>query len=111
MEQKFNLNIYFNENGGAIKTKNGSYITFEVDPVKGDSLNIDQIDFDNTEDAKEAMDALKDIAEYFYELPIDIYALPTIGESITEEELKQFLEDQGFSLHPNDVDYTLYRWP
>lgn len=110
MENKFNLEIKTNEHGCSVRTKNGSYIICEVDPVHADSLNINQIDFESPEDAKEAMDAMKDLAENYYKLPIEIYALPQIGDKISEEALKSFLEDQGFELHPDDVDYTYYRW-
>jgi len=111
MENKFDLpfnSIKADHHGVTVKISDKSYIVCEVIP--GDCLNITQINFATVEEGNKMIIVLKDIASVFYQLPIDIYALPQIGDSLTEEELKEFLEDNLFELHQDDVDNTLYRW-
>lgn len=107
MENKFNLEIAKDEYGVDIRSSNGGYIIAEIDK---DSIYIDQIDFTSREEGKQMLDELKIIAATVYDLPIDIIALPGYNEKITEEELKEFLEDMSFDLHADDVDHTYYRW-
>lgn len=106
MENKFNLKITKDEYGVKIKSSNGGYIIAEIDDK---SIYIDQIDFTSREEGKQMLDELEKIAACEYDLPIDIIALPGYNEKITEEELKEVLEDMGFDLHPDDVDHTYYR--
>lgn len=94
------------EDGGLIEDENG-YLKYSIEE---DELIIDNIKVykQRLGTGRKLMNQVKDIARQ-KKLPISFYAYPQ-DDTITDDELKEFYESQGFELHPDDSDGRLYKY-
>ena len=90
--------------GGELKDENG-YLKYTIED---DELIIDKIKVykQRLGTGKKLIKEVKEIAAK-KKLPITLYAYPQ-DETINEDDLKEFYYSQGFDLHPDDVDGSLF---
>ena len=86
-----------------ITTENNSYLTYTV---YEDRIDIDMIKSYAKGDGSKLISELKNTAKEL-QLPIELYSEPQ-DDTISQEDLNLFYENNGFELHPDDVDYSYY---
>jgi hypothetical protein len=86
-----------------ITTENNSYLTYTVYEGR---IDIDMIKSYAKGDGSKLISELKNTAKEL-QLPIELYSEPQ-DDTISQEDLNLFYENNGFELHPNDVDYSYY---
>lgn len=88
-----------------IKYKNGSYVETSIE---GNVLWIDYIISNRKGDGSKLIDRVKTYARKLGKR-IHLFAIPQ-DNSITKEKLNSFYAKNGFELHPDDCDYTYFRY-
>jgi hypothetical protein len=86
-----------------ITTVNNSYLNYTVFENR---IDIDMIKSLAKGDGSKLISELKNIAREL-KLPIELYSEPQ-DETISQENLNLFYENNGFKLHRDDVDYSYY---
>ena len=88
-----------------ITTENNSYLIYTVED---DRIDIENIKSFVKGDGSKLLSELKIVATELG-LPIELYSEPQ-DDTISQEDLNNFYEKNGFELHPDDVDFSYYVW-
>jgi hypothetical protein len=88
-----------------LTTQNGSYLDYTI---YDDRIDLDMIKSEKKGDGTILINELKIIAARL-DLDIELYSEPQ-DDTITQDGLNAFYEKNGFELHPDDVDYSYYKY-